>query len=252
MEEPRRDRSGDASLAEQPCALNAVAAVIFDWDGVLVDSGRNYCRAYELVLDAIGITTTPREIYLREGQPTPQPISTLCAERGIAVTEAKVKELVRRRREYDIALGPRSFFPGIWDFLDRLRNSGCKLGVVTGSSRKSVDLVLTPEQERRFDAVVTADGVTRPKPAPQPFLRAAEIMGVAQSRCAVVENAPLGVRAARAAGCRVIAICTTLGPEDLCEADSILSDHQELELLFSARVRNSLSSPVCRAAEGER
>jgi beta-phosphoglucomutase-like phosphatase (HAD superfamily) len=46
-------------------------AVIFDWDGVLVDSSRYYYRAYELVLQEVGITTTPREIYLREGQPTP-------------------------------------------------------------------------------------------------------------------------------------------------------------------------------------
>ena len=253
MEEPRGYISSDAGFTPQPFALNDVAAVIFDWDGVLVDSGRNYYRAYELVLQGIGITTTPREIYMREGQPTPQLISTLCAERGIPITDAEVQELVQRRREYDIALGPRSFFPGIWDLLARLRKLGCKLGMVTGSSRKSVDLVLTPEQEHCFDAVITADDVTRPKPDPQPFLRAAEIMGVEPSRCAVVENAPFGVRAARAAGCRVIAICTTLLPEDLREADCIVRNHRELEMLFSTRLeQSSLSRRSCRAAEGER
>ena len=236
----------------QPCALNDVGAVIFDWDGVLVDSGRNYYHAYELVLQEIGIITTPREIYLREGQPTPQLIATLCADRGIPITDAKVKELVQHRRAYDIALGPRSFFPGIWDFLARLRNSGCKLGMVTGSSRKSVDLVLAPAQERLLDAVVTADDVTRPKPDPQPFLMAAKIMGLEPSRCVVVENAPYGVRAARAAGCCVIAVCTTLLPEDLCEADSVVRDHRELELLFSARLELSRPTETWRAAEGER
>ena len=139
------------------------------------------------------------------------------------------------------------------DLLARLRKLWCKLGMVTGSSRKSVDLVLTPEQEHCFDAVITADDVTRPKPDPQPFLRAAEIMGVEPSRCAVVENAPFGVRAARAAGCRVIAICTTLLPEDLREADCIVRNHRELEMLFSTRLeQSSLSRRSCRAAEGER
>ena len=251
MDQLRGYKSGDASITEQPCALKDVAAVIFDWDGVLVDSGRNYYRAYELVLQEIGITITPREIYLREGQPTPQLISTLCAERRIPITDAKVKELVQRRREHDIALGPRSFFPGIWDFLGRLRSSGCKLGMVTGSSGRSVELVLTPERERWFNAVVTADDVTQPKPDPQPFLRAAEVMGVEPSTCAVVENAPFGVRAARAAGCRVVAIRTTLGPEDLHEADFGVSDHRELELLFSARAGISLPGRVRQAAEEE-
>lgn len=252
MEDLSGERSGDASSISKPCALNDVAAVIFDWDGVLVDSGRNYYRAYELVLQEIGIITTPREIYLREGQPTPRLIATLCAERGILITDAKVKELVQRRRQYDVALGQRTFFPGIRDFLARLRNAGCKLGVVTGSSRRSVDLVLSPEQGRYFDAVVTADDVTQPKPDPQPFLIAAEIMGIEPSRCAVVENAPYGVRAARAAGFRVIAICTTLLPENLGEAESVVRDHRELELLFSARLQPSLSTQACQASEGER
>ena len=251
MEAPHEYGSRSVSMA-QPSALSDVDAAIFDWDGVLVDSGRNYYRAYELVLQEIGIVTTPREIYLREGQPTPQLIATLCANRGISITDARVQELVQHRREYDIALGPRSFFPGIWDFLARLRNSGCKLGVVTGSSRRSVNLVLTPAQEQLLDAVVTADDVTRSKPDPQPFLMAAEIMGVEPSRCAVVENAPYGVRSARAAGCRVVAICTTLLPEDLREADSVVRDHRELELLFSARLRSSRSAQTEPAAEGKR
>ena len=252
MEELQGQQSGRASVISQPLALSDIAAVIFDWDGVLVDSGRNYCRAYELVLQEIGITATPREIYLREGQPTPQLIATLCTERGISITDAKVKELVQRRREYDVALGPRTFFPGIWDFLARLRNAGYKLGVVTGSSRRSVDLVLSPERERYFDAVVTADDVTRPKPDPQPFLIAAELVGVEPSRCAVVENAPYGVRAARAAGCRVIAVCTTLLPEDLCEANFVVRDHCEMKVLLSARLRPSSSTQAYPAAERER
>jgi beta-phosphoglucomutase len=213
--------------------LGDFGAVIFDWDGVLVDSSRNYYRAYDLVLEEVGIKAAAREIYLREGQPTPEVIAALCAERGIAVSEARVKELVQRRREHDIALGPRTYYPGVWALLQHLRASGCRLALVTGSSRKSLQRLLSAEEERFFDAVITADDVVRCKPNPEPFRKAAEMIAVEPSRCIVVENAPFGVQAARAAGCRVIAVCTTLGPEDLAGADWIVRDHQQLQEMFA-------------------
>ena len=83
------DTGSDLNIIRRAYALTDVGAAVFDWDGVLVDSSRNYYRAYGLVLEEIGITTTPREIYLREGQPTPQLIATLCAERGISLAEER-------------------------------------------------------------------------------------------------------------------------------------------------------------------
>lgn len=225
-------RTRRSEKARQHCDMANFDAVIFDWDGVLVDSSRNYYRAYELVLREVGIETTPREIYLREGQPTPQLIATLCAERGIQISEERVKQLVLRRREHDMTLGPRRFYPGMLDVLHRLRASGKKLAMVTGSSRKSVQLVLTPNEERYFDAIITADDVTRPKPDPEPFTLAATMLGIPASRCLVVENAPYGLQAARQAGCRAIAICTTLEPPDLSSADWIAKNHRELESLL--------------------
>src|SRR5262249_23081537 len=121
--------------------IREFGAVIFDWDGVLVDSGKNYFRAYELALLEIGIQTTPREIYLREGEPTPQVIAALCADRGIAISPERIADLVIRRRAYDAAQGKREFFPGVWELVDRLRQANQKLGMVTGSSRKSVQLL---------------------------------------------------------------------------------------------------------------
>jgi HAD superfamily hydrolase (TIGR01509 family) len=224
-------RRGEDRLQTGAAAIDLtnIDGLLFDWDGVLVDSSRNYFRAYELVLQEVGIATTPREIYLREGQPTPQVIAAICADRGITITGAQVNALVQRRREHDRALGARNFYPGMLALLQHLRKSGRKLAMVTGSSRKSVEAVLTPEEAHYFDVIITADDVRRPKPDPEPFLRAAEVLGVAPSRCIVVENAPFGVTAARAAGCRVIAICTTLEMEDLGAADWILRNHEELQ-----------------------
>ena len=234
---PRKQGMKSNRIIGQMAAADDILAVIFDWDGVLVDSAQSYYLAYEWVLKQVGIDTTPREIYLREGQPTPDLISTLCAERGIAITAERISELVKLRRDCDMSLGKRKFFAGTWDLLTNLRSAGYKLGMVTGSSRKSVNLLLSPDQQYVFDAVVTADDVTKAKPDPQPFLLAAEKMQVDPQRCIVVENAPYGVRSAKAAGCRVIAICTTLQPGDLNLADRIVRDHSALHLLLSTELK---------------
>lgn len=208
-------------------------ALLFDWDGVLVDSGANYDRAYQMVLQDAGLTAKPREIYLREGQPTPEVLTAIFKERGITIDEDRIKDLVLRRREYDIALGERKFFDGVWAFIRRLREAGYRTGMVTGSSRKSVERVLTRDLEAAFDVVITADDVERGKPDPQSFVAAAATLRLSAAKCLVIENAPLGIRAARAAGCGVVAICTTLSVGDLTGADWIVQNHHELIALLA-------------------
>jgi beta-phosphoglucomutase len=220
------------------CEANGFRALIFDWDGILLDSGRAYYRAYERVLQDAGISTTPREIYLREGQPTGQLLAHLFAERRIPVSESMIQAMVNRRREYQSAIGCK-FFPTIWRLLSELRDAGYKLGMVTGSSRKSVELVLTKELASRIDVVITADDAKRPKPNPEPFRIAAEMLGLHGAQCLVVENAPFGIEAAHGAGCPVIGICTTLSAEDLQQADWIVPDHRALELLLRSEEKSA-------------
>jgi HAD superfamily hydrolase (TIGR01509 family) len=233
------------------CERLGIRAVVFDWDGVLVDSAAIYYRAYELVLRDAGVTTTTREIYLREGQPTGQLIAALLTERGVPFTEAGVQELVERRREYDAAAGERKFFSGVCELLERLRYCGYRLGMVTGSSRKSVSRVLASQRDAFFDVVITADDVTRPKPDPQPFLLAAQALRLAPAECLVVENAPFGIRAARAAGCRALGIATTLPADDLSDADWVVQNHRELEVLLSSAPPHSEPPHKEKASRGQ-
>jgi len=223
--------------------LHGFRALLFDWDGVLVDSGENYYRAYEMVLRDVGVSTTPREIYLRQGQPTPQVLAAILKNRGLVADESRIRELVERRREYDFALGERKFFAGICDVVQRLRDGGYRIGMVTGSSRKSIQRLLNRELERLFDVVITADDVALPKPDPQPFTFAASTLGLAPERCLVIENAPFGIEAARAAGCPIVGICTTLPPEDLSHADWVVQNHDELMQLLAGKDGTSFLRP---------
>lgn len=208
------------------------AAVLWDWDGVLVDSGYNFYHTYEMVLRDEGIVTTPREIYLREGEPTPRLLKAIFDQYHVPIDDAKIKELVVRRREYDAGLAERRLFPSVPRLVHRLRQAGCRVGMVTGSSRRSIERVLTEAQARWFDVIITADDTLRGKPDPEPFLLATRALKAKPEECIVIENAPFGIEAARNAGCAVAAICTTLSKEYLGRANWIVKDHEELEALF--------------------
>jgi len=207
-------------------------ALLFDWDGVLVDSGEDYYRAYELALEQEGLKLSPREVMLREGRRTSEVIASLYADRGIALSPKKLDDLVARRLGFYRQTARSIFFEGVWPLVSALRAARYKLGIVTGSSRIHDVFPLSAANEKLFDVVVTADDIQRPKPDPQPFQVASERMHIASANCLVVENAPLGIEAAHRAGCRAVAICTTLGADDLREADWIVANHHELELLL--------------------
>lgn len=219
-------------------AQHAFSVVLWDWDGVLVDSRRNFYEAYEKVLREEGIAATSREIFLREGEPTPVLLRAILDSHSIRVDDNRIHELVTRRREYDFALGGRQLFPAVPSLLHRLRHAGCRNGLVTGSSRNSLCRQLPPEQQAWFDTIVTADDVKCGKPDPEPFLCAMRTLQTAPQACLVVENAPFGIASARAAGCAVVAIATTLATEDLSHANWIVGNHDELELLLFGDLRH--------------
>jgi mannitol-1-/sugar-/sorbitol-6-phosphatase len=89
--------------------------------------------------------------------------------------------------------------------------------------------------------LITADDVSRGKPDPEPYLLAAKGLGFAPSACVVIEDAPAGIQADRAAGMRVIAVATTHGPEELVEADIIIERLLDLQLLTGQPATANLS-----------
>ena len=103
------------------------------------------------------------------------------------------------------------------------------MAVVTGGNRKRVENAIEEHLDGYFDALVTIDDVSNGKPHPEPFLKGAEKLNLKAEECIVVENAPLGIKAAKAAGTTVIAVKTTLSDKFLAQADYILNDFPAVE-----------------------
>ncbi|MGQ0534668.1 MAG: HAD family hydrolase [Methanobacteriota archaeon] len=198
-------------------------AVLFDLDGVLVHSTRQHYEAYRRVLAPLGIDLAPREIYLREGGRSRTIIEQVLQDHGRPRDAATVERLAREKQEVFRGLGSPKPVAGAQELVRELARGRVPIGLVTGTERKNAEHMLGPLLSL-FPVAVTNDVVPEEKPHPGPYLAGAERLKVVPDRCIVVENAVLGVRAAKAAGMRCVAVTTTLEPVDLAEADVVLSD----------------------------
>ncbi|MBQ2291040.1 MAG: HAD-IA family hydrolase [Paludibacteraceae bacterium] len=217
---------------------NSLKAYFFDMDGVLFDSMPNHAIAWEEVMKQHQLPFTAYDCYLNEGRTgesvireamwtarnrdaTPDEIATIYAEKSAYFTMLEQKS------------GGTPTISGVADVLQYIQSRGHQIWVVTGSGMRSLldnlNAVLPPVFQR--DRMITAFDVVKGKPDPEPYLKAWERSGLAKEQCVVIENAPLGVRSAKAAGLTVYAVNTgILTREDLLQAgaDKVFDSMQEL------------------------
>ncbi len=203
-------------------------AVLFDFDGTLVTSMEDHYRAWKHAFAKFGVDLQPRDLYLLEGQGVKAVAEQMLSRYGISLSLAE--EVWEDKKRYFFTDNNVQLYDGAKELLQMLDKEGIKAGVVTGGDRARVVGMLKEFRVwKYFEAVVTADDVKHTKPHPEPFLKGAELLGLQPQNTIVVENAPLGIKAAKKAGAYCMAITTTLNADDLQEADVIASDYYELE-----------------------
>jgi beta-phosphoglucomutase len=185
-------------------------AVIFDVDGVLVDSYQAHYESWQLACREHGFAMTQDQFVATFGRTSREIIVELWG--GRFNTPQAVAELDDCKEAFFRELLQRSFpaMDGAAELIRALHQAGFRLAVGSSGPPDNVNLVLDRLQSRLcFDGVVTGTDVQRGKPDPQVFLLGAERIGVAPPHCVVVEDAPAGVAAAHAAGMKCIAIAST-------------------------------------------
>lgn len=204
-------------------------ALIFDLDGVIVDSMPLHTQAWRTYLERLGISATDDDIERRmHGRRNDDIVGEFIAP-GLAHAEV-VEHGAAKERLFREMMQPeleRYLVPGIREFLDRWNH--VPLGVATNAEPANVAFVLDGSGLRsRFRAVVDGHQVDRPKPFPDVYLRAAGLLGVAPQACVVFEDSPTGVAAARAAGARVVGVQTHSA--DLSNVDLRIHDFRDPRL----------------------
>lgn len=211
-------------------ARSAASAVVFDMDGVLIDSGAHHRDAWRLLLADLGLTPAPDFWRLTIGRPAEEAVTLLL---GRPVGPVEAARLARRKREHYARLAERGMLPiaGAPAFVAALARQGVPRAVATSASRRDVDDLLTEVGVRRhFEVIVTADDVQRGKPDPEVYVRAAQGLGLPAAGCIVFEDSVVGVRAARGAGMRVIGVTTahTDGELQAAGAERAIADFETL------------------------
>ncbi|MGH7277172.1 MAG: HAD family hydrolase [Candidatus Rokuibacteriota bacterium] len=195
------------------------AGVVFDMDGVLVDSGQHHRAAWSAALAELGETPAAGEFWrLTIGRPAHEAVSLLL---GRAISPAEAWRVARLKQAHYGKLarqGPLPV-PGVENFLSVLDQHGVPRAVATSASRFEAErllgrLGLAPH----FEVVITAEDVRRGKPDPEAYLKAARQIGVAPRDCLVFEDALVGAASARAAGMRVIGLTTAHTAAELMAA----------------------------------
>ncbi|MBL8733957.1 MAG: HAD family phosphatase [Planctomycetes bacterium] len=207
--------------------MTATRAVVFDMDGVLVLSGPAHWQAWRDTAAAHGRPMTHADFLLCNGLVNADICRLLFGD--ARATPAFVERIATiKEQAYRAAIADAvPLAPGCRELLATLRQARIAAAVGTSGPQENVDLVLDGGGIRPFfGGVVHAGLVRRGKPAPDIFLLAAEQLGVQPAQCVVVEDAPSGIRAAQAAGMRVIAVCTNHDAGELRElgADVVLPD----------------------------
>jgi beta-phosphoglucomutase len=205
-------------------------AVLFDFDGVIGKTMEDSCRAWDEACSEFGLSFDPEEFYLCEGMKSSEYAGRLVKRHGRDAAEAE--KLVARKNEIYSSNNKFSFYVGIESLVERLRDDGIKVGVVSGGSRRRLLSGRSGDLLKRCDTVVTGDELEQGKPSPEGYMRAAHELKVSPADCLVIENAPLGIESAKNAGMRCIGVCSTLSSNHLREADEVVTDHAELVRLF--------------------
>lgn len=189
-----------------------VQAVIFDLDGVIVDTAHYHFIAWQRLARELGVNFSEKENEQLKGVSRMKSLEIILELGKITLPEQKKIELADKKNswfvEYIKAVKPEEIFPGVREMLKKLKSQGIKIGLA--SSSKNADTVISLlEIKDEFDAVVDGTMIVHTKPDPEIFLLAAKKLGIVPQNCLVFEDAEAGVEAALAAGMKCVGVGST-------------------------------------------
>ena len=198
-------------------------AVFFDQDGVLFDSMPFHAQAWVEAMGSHGLPYTALECYRNEGRTGSGVIQELSQRvYNKEASQEMIDDIYSYKSNLFIQLTggkvPQTI-PNVRDVLSYLHDNGVQCWVVTGSGQRNLINSLNDTFNGVFTGIISAFDVTHGKPDPEPYLKAWERSGYKKEECMVVENAPLGIHAAKAAGLFTIAVNTGILPNSDLEAE---------------------------------
>ena len=212
-------RIGSTIFGERAHRLKAV---FFDQDGVLYNSMPYHAESWAWAMTKHGLPYTAMECYRNEGRTSTGVIQEHHRQMyGTDATPELIEAIYKDKTEHftEMTGGFPGIIPDVDKVLQYLRSQGVQCWVVTGSGQRDLINALNKTFDNVFSGIISSFDVKKGKPDPEPYLKAWERSGFKKEECLVVENAPLGVRAAKAAGLFTCAVNTGILPDSDLEAE---------------------------------
>ena len=211
--------------------------LIFDVDGVIADTEAVNARASIMVFeDLFGVKGVKREDFEAGlGRGAEEYVKAAAKIHGLELTKEQVEKATQLRQEYFLRIlseEPLPAFPGVLELMDKaIQSEDFRVAIATsGTFEKSSAVLNAAKVPYQKMVYINGNDVKNKKPAPELFLLAAERMGIAPANCVVIEDAPNGVKAAKAAGARCIAITNSTDAAKLSQADLVCDSLEQIDL----------------------
>lgn len=208
-----------------------IQAIVFDFDGVIVDSEPLHYQAIHDTAQSFGGPFSYDD-YLVElvGFDDRDAFRYLMKKAGLQADEieAKLPELCTQKQAMFDAIVERGQFKavsGVLDLIDELKASDVPRAIASGATQQDIDLMLKGLNRRdAFEIIVAADDVAHSKPDPQTYRLAVEKLGLLPEQCLAIEDTPAGLKSAKYAGLRTLGLTTTTSADQLVDAEHV-RDH---------------------------
>ncbi len=209
-----------------------ISALVFDFDGVLVDSEPLHLRAYQETLEPLGVSLPREEYYARYlGYDDAGVFRAVSDARGWPIDDRRIAALIEEKtRIFDslLAGGQVVMYPGVAECLTHLA-SRWPIGIASGALRHEIEATLRGYGLESCIRFIVASGETPAgKPAPDPYAKAAMLHRVPPDECLAIEDSRWGITSAKSAGLWCIGITNTYAVSELLDADAIITSLQEL------------------------
>ena len=213
--------------------LDSLRAILFDFDGVVVQSEDVYDRATKKLGEMYDVAIPAPFYATNRGISETLFYSRFKTEFSLDVDMASLKEQGKKLLWAEF-LSTVHYTPGFQQFYTKIRRHVNHVALVTATPRPLIEEIFKNSNlSVKFDFIVTSSDVENTKPAPEPYLNACDKIGVDPVQALVIEDSPTGLRSATAAGCQTIAITTSCAKDSLKEANFIVDSFGELEELLT-------------------
>lgn len=201
-------------------------AVLFDFDGTLADTMEDNFLAWKKSFLKYDVNISRKDYFPLEGLTLSEIAERICKKYSIDPKNSS--EIVKFKNEFYIKYNKFRFYPGAESLIRNLKKNK-SLALVSASPKEKLEKTVPKYFLKSFDVIISGDDVKHGKPNPEPYLTAIEVLSLDSRLCIAIENAPLGIKSAKAAGIYCIALTTTLSKEELMLADKIISNFKNLE-----------------------